>query len=267
MFLVIGELINSTRKSVGQAIQDHDDQHIRDLARSQAAANASVIDVNAGESMDREFDDLCWLIEVVEDELGPGVRLAIDTSDPDAMGKAIEKCSSPPVINSISNEMTKGPLIEIAADCGCEVIGLAMGKQGIPRTAEDRFRETVALFDTCTAAGVDPSRLYVDLVCMSVASTPEQGRELLSAVRRVKHELGVKTLAAVSNVSFGLPNRRLLNRTFLSLLIEAGLDAAILDPTDPGIMDSLYASLALLGADEYCMEYIKRHRARQGLSK
>ena len=98
---------------------------------------------------------------------------------------------------------------------------------------------------------------------MPVASSPEQGRELLSAVRKVKDKLRVKTLVAVSNVSFGLPNRRLLNRTFLSLLLEAGLAAAILDPTDPGTSDVLCAARALLGSDEYCMEYIQNHRARQ----
>ncbi|MEE8592784.1 MAG: dihydropteroate synthase [Candidatus Bipolaricaulota bacterium] len=261
MFLIIGELINSTRKRVGQAIQDHDEEHIRDLARRQAAAKAGAIDLNAGQSMAREFDDLCWLIELVEDELGPDVRLAIDTSDPDVMAKAIDKCSSSPIINSISNEPAKEPLIRVAAACGCDVIGLAMGEQGMPRTGENRFSETVALVEKCSAAGVDQDRLYVDLVCMSVASSPEQGCELLSAVRKVNDELGVKTLAAVSNVSFGLPNRRLLNRTFLSLLLEAGLAAAILDPTDPGTSDVLCAARALLGSDEYCMEYIQNHRA------
>lgn len=261
MLMIVGELINSTRKQVGQAIAARHEARIRSLARRQHDAGAHVIDLNAGQSMDRELEDLLWLIGVVEDELGADVRLGIDTSDPDVMKKAIGECSASPLMNSISNEPSKRPLIEIAADCGCDVIGLAMGEAGMPKTADDRVNETVALVEKCEKAGVALDHLYVDLVCMSVAISPEQGRELLEAVRRVKSEIPVKMLAAVSNVSFGLPNRRLLNRTFLAMLIEAGLDGAILDPTDPGISETICAARALLGSDEYCMGYIRHHRA------
>ena len=267
MFLVVGELINSTRKRVGQAIADHDDAYVRRLARRQHEAGADVIDLNAGQSMDRELEDLLWLIEVVEDELGGEARLGIDTAAPDVMEKAIAKCSGPPLMNSISNEASKRPLIEMAGECGCDVIGLAMGEAGMPKTADDRVRETAALVEKCETAGIESERLYVDLICMSVASSPEQGRAVLEAVRRVKKELSVKALVAVSNVSFGLPNRRLLNRAFLSMLIEAGLAGAILDPTDEGIAETICAARALLGMDEYCMDYIKRHRARGGARK
>ena len=261
MLLVIGELINSTRKRVGQAIGDRDERYIRGIAQRQREAGADVIDLNAGQSMDRELEDLLWLIDVVEDELRSNVRLGIDTSDPDVMKAAIAKCSASPLMNSISNEPSKKPLIEMAGECGCDVIGLAMGEAGMPRTADDRVRETAALVEKCEAAGVDRDKLYVDLICMSVASSSEQGREVLAAIRRVVDELSVKPLVAVSNVSFGLPNRRLLNRAFLSMLIEAGLAGAILDPTDPAIAETICAARALLGADEYCMDYIKHHRA------
>lgn len=261
---VVGELINSTRTTVGKAIAERDETTIRRLAKRQSDAGAHVIDLNAGQSMDRELEDLLWLIGVVEDELGSDVCLGIDTSDPEVMEKAMSACSATPLVNSISNEPAKAPLISLAADCGCEVIGLAMGKAGMPKTAGDRFAETAALVETCEKVGVSRDRLYVDLICMSVASSPEQGRELLVAVRQVRHELGVKPLVAVSNVSFGLPNRRLLNRTFLSMLIEAGLAGAIVDPTDPGIAETICAVDALLGSDEYCMEYIRHHRKAGG---
>jgi cobalamin-dependent methionine synthase I len=261
MFTIVGELINSTRKRVGGAIAGRDEAYIRHLARQQSEAGADVIDLNAGHSMARELGDLLWLIEVVEDELGPDVRLGIDTSDPDVMEKAIRECSASPLMNSISNEPSKAPLIGIAADCGCDVVGLAMGERGMPRTADDRVRETAAIVEKCDVAGVTREKLYVDLICMSVASSPEQGRELLEAIRRVKAGIDVKSLVAVSNVSFGLPNRRLLNRTFLSMLIEAGLAGAILDPTDTRIVGAVCATRALLGSDEFCMDYIRHHRA------
>ena len=262
MFLKVGELINSTRKRIRSAIVERDGDCIRDLARRQRDAGADIIDLNAGESGERELEDLLWLIGVVEDDLGPSIRLGIDTSDPAIMARAIEACSALPLMNSISNEPAKLPLIKIAGQCGCEVIGLAMGSDGMPRTADDRVREASALVSKCAAAGIDNDKLYVDLICMSGATSPEQGRALLDATRRVRSELSVRPLVAVSNVSFGLPNRRLLNRTFLAMLIEAGLAGAILDPTAPGIIDTICAARALLGADAYCMDYIRHHRAQ-----
>ncbi len=232
MFLTAGELINSARKRDGQ-------------------------------SMERELADLLWLIDVVEDELGSDVRLAIDTSDPGVMEKALGRCSASPFINSISNEPAKEALIGTAAGRDCSVIGLAMGARGMPKTADDRLAETTALVEKCNKGGVALDRPHIDLICMSVASSPEQGRQLLEAVRRAKGELSVKTLAAVSNVSFGLPNRRCLNRTFLAILIEAGLDGAIPDPTEAEITGTLCAALALTGADEFCMNYIQHQRAKQ----
>jgi len=174
----------------------------------------------------------------------------------------MSKCSATPVMNSISNEASKAPLIAAAAEVSCDVIGLAMGEAGMPKTADERVLEATDLLEKCEAAGVPQTRLYIDLICMSVASTPEQGRELLAAVRRVSDELSAQPLVALSNVSFGLPNRRLVNRTFLPMLIEAGLAAVILDPTDPAIVGTYCAAAALLGMDEYCMEYMEHHRRR-----
>jgi len=260
MLQIVGELINSMRPKVGRMIAEREEARIRDLARRQHEAGAAVIDLNAEQSLERELEDLLWLIEVVEDELGRDVRLGIDTSDAGVMETAIAKCSTPPWMNSVSNESSKASLIELAAERGCDVIGLAMGEAGMPKTADERVREAAALVEKCEAAGLDRGKLYVDLVCMSVASSPEQGRELLTAVRRCACELCVQPLVALSNVSFGLPNRRLVNRAFLPMLIEAGLAAAILDPTDAAIVETIRAANALLGTDEFCMEYIQHHR-------
>jgi len=264
MFFIVGELINSTRKTVGKAIAVKNDSLIRELACSQVEAGAHVIDLNAGQSLEGEVQDLLWLIGVVEDELGKDVRLAIDTSNPEAMEAGLKICSGQPVINSISNEKGKENLIALAAESEAEVIGLAMGEHGMPKTADDRVEETRALLAKCDRAGLNRDRLYVDMICMSVGSSPDQGAQVLQAIRRVKRELGVKTFAAGSNVSFGLPNRRLLNRTFLAMLVEAGLDGALIDPTDRRIIETIYASRALLGRDNYCIQYIKQQKRRGG---
>lgn len=264
MFFVVGELINSTCSEIAKALREKDETLIRRLARAQVEAGAHVIDLNAGQSMENEVSDLRWLIGVVEDELGKDVHLAIDTSNPDAMETGLKACSTPPVINSISNEKKSARLLELAAESGAEVIGLAMGEHAMPKTAEDRLEETRALLEKCDHAGLAAERLYVDMICMSVGSGPKQGTQVLQAIQRTKDELGVRTFTGVSNVSFGLPNRRLLNRTFLAMLIEAGLDGAIMDPTDRRMMDAIYASRALLGVDNYCMQYIKAEKAKRG---
>ena len=263
LFLIVGELINSSRQQVGKAIRDKDDALIRSLARSQIEAGADAIDLSAGESVREEKENLLWLIEVVESELGPDVRLAIDTSDPDIMKAGLAACSGRPTANSISNEAGKQDLIEVTARAEAGVIGLSMGEYGMPKSAQDRVSESEALLQKCLKAGLDRDQLYVDVICMSVASSQDQGKAVLQAVQRVKTEVGVKTLAAVSNVSFGLPNRRLLNRTYLSMLLEVGLDGAILDATDEGIRDTMTASCALRGEDKYCLGHIKHHRRRR----
>jgi len=262
MLAVVGELINSMRPKVGRMIAERDEERIRSLARRQHETGAGVIDLNAEQSLERELEDLLWLIGIVEDELGRDVRLAIDTSDPDVMKAAISRCSATPMMNSISNESSKAPLVAVAAECGCDVIGLAMGEAGMPKTADERVSEAAALVEKCEMDGIPRDKLYVDLICMSVASSPEQSRELLVAVRRVADELSAKPLVALSNISFGLPNRRLLNRTFVPMLIEAGLAGVILDPTDSAISEMICASNALLGIDEYCMNYIRHCRSR-----
>jgi len=175
-----------------------------------------------------------------------------------AVGLAL--CRMRPMINSITNEKRKNSLIEVAARYDADVIGLAMGEYGMPETADDRLQEAHAPLEKCRGVGIGLHRIYVDVVCMSVGSSQEQGVQALEAVRRVKNELGIKILVAVSNVSFGLPNRRLLSRTHLRMLLEAGLDVAIMNPTDTDMLDTIYASHALLGTDKYCVEYIKYQR-------
>ena len=255
---IIGELINSSRPQVKEAISRKDEGVIRKLARAQVEAGADALDLNAAESMEREPDDLRWLVEVVQDELGE-VRFSIDTANPEAMEAGLSACRARPIINSISNEATRRPIIKLAARTEAEVIGLPMGQAGMPKTAEERLAEARALIDACEEAGIPRERLLIDVLCMSVGSNPDQGLAALAATRKIK-ELGVRTCAAVSNVSFGLPRRKLLNRTYLAMLAASGVDAVILDPTDQGMMETLLAAEALTGKDKYCMEYIRYQR-------
>ncbi|MBC7099552.1 dihydropteroate synthase [Candidatus Bipolaricaulota bacterium] len=256
---IIGELINSSRAEVRKAIERQDEEVIKGLARGQLEAGADALDLNAAAAMEREPDALRWLVEVVQDELGE-VRLSIDTANPQAMEAGLSACRARPIVNSVSNESSRRPIIELAARAEAEVIGLPMGRAGMPKTAEDRLVEARALVETCQRAGIPKDSLLIDVLCMSVGSNPEQGPAALTAARLIREELGVRTCGAVSNVSFGLPNRKLLNRTYLAMLVAAGVDAVILDPTDPGMRETLLSAEALTGKDRYCMGYLRYHR-------
>jgi len=260
MFLTIGELINSTRDEVKQALKEKDEELIRKLARDQAETGADVIDLNAGESMEDERADMDWLIDIVEDEVDD-VRICIDTPDPEVMEFALGKVENRPVINSISNEKDKAQAREVAADSEAEIIGLAMGEEGMPETVEDRLNETEALLDKCESLGIDKDRLYIDVIAMTIGSNQEQGQYVIDSVRQIKEEFGVKTNIGLSNMSFGLPDRALINRTVFAMLLEAGLDAALIDPTDRPMMDTLKAAEALLGVDKNCLNYLKYMRS------
>jgi 5-methyltetrahydrofolate--homocysteine methyltransferase len=260
MFLTIGELINSTRDEVKQALKEKDEELVRKLARDQAETGADVIDLNAGESMEDEKEDMDWLIDIVEDEVDD-VRICIDTPDPEVMEFALGKVENRPVINSISNEKDKAQAREVAADSEAEIIGLAMGEEGMPETVEDRLNETEALLDKCESLGIDKDRLYIDVIAMTIGSNQEQGQYVIDSVRQIKEEFGVKTNIGLSNMSFGLPDRALINRTVFAMLLEAGLDAALIDPTDRPMMDTLKAAEALLGVDKNCLNYLKYKRS------
>jgi len=260
--LLIGELINSTRKQVREALERKDEGAIRRLARVQVEAGADILDLNAAMSMGREIDHLRWLVEVVQDEVGD-IRLSIDTPNPEAMAAALELCKNRPMINSISNESGKKEMIPLIKEYDAEVIGLTMGeKKGMPKRVEDRLREAERLLAALDEAGIERERIYLDPLVMPIGVDQEQGPIVIEAVSLIKREFGVKVSVGLSNVSLGMPARSLLNRTFLAMLLSAGLDAAILDPTDEGLVATLKAAEALLGKDRYCMDYLSYHRAR-----
>jgi|Deesub1362B_J571_1020462.scaffolds.fasta_scaffold00026_125 5-methyltetrahydrofolate--homocysteine methyltransferase len=261
--LIIGELLNSSRKKVREALERKDEGIIRTLARAQVEAGAHILDLNAGEMLEREAECLVWLVEVVQDELGE-VRLSIDTSDPGAMEAAISACKARPVVNSVSNEASREGILEIAARTDAEVIGLPLGWKGMPRDAAGRLEEARELVSRCEETGIGRNRLYIDILCMAVGSDQTQGLAALEAARLVKTELGVRVCGAVSNVSFGLPRRRVLNRAYLAMMIAFGVDAVIMDPTDEGMREVLISAEALIGQDRHCLNYIRHFRKKGG---
>lgn len=261
MFEIIAEKINGTRKGVQAAVVGRDQVFIEDLAVSQAEAGATWIDVNAGTGPDREPDDLVWLVRTVQDVTE--LPLSIDTANPKALAAALEVVNKVPLVNSISGERARlEGVLPLAAAAGSQVVALALDNNGIPATTESRMAVIRRVVDATRGAGIPDERVYVDPLVMTISTNVQNANIAAATMRAIKAEFpDVHMTQGLSNVSFGLPSRRLINRTYLTLAIEAGLDCAILDPNDRELRATLLATELLLGRDRHCLAYTRAFRA------
>ena len=261
MFEIIAEKINGTRRTVGAAILARDTVLIADLATRQAAAGATWIDVNAGTSPDREPDDLAWLVEIVQGAVE--VPLSIDTANPRALEAALARVARTPLVNSISGERSRlEGVLPLAAAAGSPVVALALDDHGIPTGADDRLAVIRRLVEATRGAGIPDERVYLDPLVMTLSTNTESALIALDVMRTIRAEFPAAHMTSgLSNVSFGLPVRSLVNRTYLTLAISAGLDSAILDPLDRDLRAALLATQLVLGQDRRCLGYTRAYRA------
>lgn len=265
---LIGEKINGTRKRVGEAVTAHDTAFIQNLAREQVEAGVDLLDVNAGTTPDREPDDLVWLVNTIQDTVD--TPLCLDSPNPVALKAALELVKRRPMINSVSGEPERlDNILPIVAQQGCMVVALAMDGAGLPRSVEDRMKAVMIVIAATRGAGIPDELVYVDPLIMTVATDMHAGVEALKAIREIRGEYPeVHITSGLSNISFGLPGRSLINRTFLSMAMEAGLDSAIVDPTNTELRESLLITEMLLGRDSFCRTYTKAFKAgRIGTSR
>lgn len=256
--LIIGEKINGSIPSVARAIADKDAAWIQNLARIQAGAGADYIDVCASVK-DNEVETLRWLIDLVQE--ATDVPVCIDSPNPEACVAAMPFCKRPGMINSVSMEGNKVEVIFPAlAGTDWKVVALLCAK-GIPSTAEERLRVFDQLMEKAAAYGIKPDSIFVDPLVEMLCTSDDGINVVADVIRRVKQKQpAVHVTGAVSNVSFNLPARKLLNQVFLVLAMNAGMDAGVLDPTSRDLIGAIYAAEAMLGMDEYCLEYIHAFR-------
>lgn len=262
--LVIGERINASNKSVGQAIASKDEAFLANLAKAQADAGADFIDVNAGVGFDaREnaTDTMEWLIDVVQ---GATDRpIAIDSDDPDTVQAALRKYQGEKVmINSVNAEPERLEVIgRLAAENQASLVALVMGKGGIPSTVEERMAASEVIMTHLTRLGVKEEQVYFDPLVIPISVDSTQGIITLKTIEQINSRYpSAKTVVGLSNISFGLPNRGIVNRAFLLMAAYAGLDAAILDPLDAKVMSLVKVADLLTGKDASCRGYIRAHR-------
>jgi cobalamin-dependent methionine synthase I len=258
---IIGEKINGSRKRVKEAVLNRDVAFIQKLAGDQAQAGATWIDINAGTPVEREPEDLIWLVQTVQAAVDK--PLCLDSANPAALADALPTVNKAPLINSISGEKERlAGVLPLAAQAQGGVIALAMDDKGIPTTSGGRLAIVQALIGLTREAGIPDEQVYVDPLVMTIGASGDAGRLALATVRAVKAEFPkIHFTSGLSNVSYGLPVRSLINRAFLTLMLEAGLDSAILDPLDSELRRAILAAEAVLGLDRYCLNYTRAFRA------
>ena len=259
--LIVGELINASRKSVKGIIEQQDTAGIAKLARDQRDNGANYIDVNAGVFVGQEPALLKWLVTTVQSAVD--VPCCIDSPDPRAIEAALAAHQGTAMINSISLEKERyEKLLPVVAGSGSKVVALCMSDEGMPETADQRMAIADQLINGLVKNNVALENIYVDPLVQPVATNNAFGVEFLQAVEQITQTFrGVHTMCGLSNISFGLPERKFINQTFMVMAIAKGLDGAIVNPLDARMMGSIVTAETLMGRDSYCMNYLKAYRS------
>lgn len=258
---IIGERINSTRKSIKAFIEAADAEAIKNEANRQANAGANMIDVNAGAFVGKELKYFTWLMDIVQKAVD--LPLSLDSPDSAVIEEGLKKHKNgKPMINSITGEEKKlNSFIPLIKEYDCSVIALCLDDNGIAETAQKKLEVASRLIERLTSEGIKPEDIYIDPIIQPISTGRHFGPALLDAIQLIKEKYPqVHTICGLSNVSYGLPYRKHINRVFLAMAMTKGLDSVILDPCDEKIMATLYAANALLGKDEFCKEYLKAKR-------
>ncbi|MDP6544863.1 MAG: dihydropteroate synthase [Phycisphaerae bacterium] len=261
--IIIGEKINATRKSVSAALADRDEQFIIDLAVAQARAGADYIDLNGGDPRPgQEEKNMEWLVNLVQAHTN--VPVAIDSANPQAMdaGLSLVREGDKSILNSISLETDNlDERLETLAKYDCMVIGLVMSDDGPPQGAADRVERAGALIEKFEACGKSGGDIIIDPCFFPVSADGACGRAVIDAIATIHENWPeIHIGGGCSNISYGLPKRKLVNFAALAQAIYHGMDAGLIDPCTPGIVAAILAAEAVAGKDDYCMNYISAER-------
>ena len=257
---VIGERINPTgKKLMKEALLSGDMGYILKQAISQADAGAHILDVNVGAPGVDEKEVLPRVIKCIQSVTD--LPLQIDSSDPLAIEAALRVYNGKPIVNSVNgSDEVLDRLLPIVKKYGAAVVGLALDERGIPEEAEERFKVAEHILDKTLEYGIPREDVYIDCLTLTVSAQQEGACKTLEAVRMVKEKLGLKTVLGVSNISFGLPNRALLNHSFLLMAMENGLDLPIINPNTSSMMDAVRAFRVLKNRDKQAEVFIEAYK-------
>ena len=253
---VVGERINPTgKKRLQQALRDGDSAYPCTQAVAQAEAGAQVLDINAGLP---GIDEAATLEQLVKDiQAVTDLPLQLDSSNPEALSRALRIYNGKPIVNSVNGEQeTLEKILPLCKKYGAAVVGLALDENGIPADAAGRFAIAQRIVAAANAAGIPNEDIYIDCLTLTASAQQEGAVQTLEALTRCKKELGVRTVLGVSNISFGLPCRGYLNTTFLTMAMAADLDLAIMNPNTPEMMAAVRAYRVLTSQDKQSTDYV-----------
>lgn len=258
--LIIAERINASRKQIAQAIAGGDRAFIQAEAKAQAAAGAHYIDVNAGTFVGEEADRLKWVVEAVQE--ATELPLCIDSPDAAVIRAMLPLLKKTPMINSINLEPSRlEGILPLVLEYRTKVVALCQAEHEMAETTEAKVALAGRLVERLTGAGVPLDDLYIDPLVYPLSTNPQSAAATLNAIGEImKRFPGVHTICGLTNVSYGLPARKLVNRAFLATAIAMGLDSAIIDPTDRQLYAMLKAVTLVAGKDDFCMGYIGAFR-------
>ncbi len=260
---VVGERINPTgKKRFQQALREGDVDYILAQGVAQADAGADLLDVNVGMP---QIDEPAMMATIVEGLQGAlDLPLQIDSSDPAALESGLRAYCGKALVNSVNGKQdVLDQVLPLVKRYGAAVLGLCMDEAGIPETAEQRVAIAGRILDAALKHGIPKEDVYIDCLTLTVSAQQEQAMETLKAVSMVKHQLGLKTVLGVSNISFGLPVREQVNSAFLTMAMAAGLDLPIINPNNQSMMEAVATAAVLLGTDKGAERYIAHHAGQQ----
>lgn len=253
---IIGERINPTgKKLMRQALLDGNMGYILRQAVTQADAGAQILDVNVGAPGVDEKTVLPQVVKQVQSITD--LPLQLDSSDPAALEAALRVYNGKPIVNSVNgSQAVLDAILPLVKRYGAAVVGLTLDEKGIPERAEERFAIAQRILQAAQSYGIPPEDVYIDCLTLTASAQQEAVMETLKALHRVREELGLKTVLGVSNISFGLPNRELLNHSFLLMALHSGLDLPIMNPNTTSMMDAVRAYRVLANRDTQAADFI-----------
>jgi cobalamin-dependent methionine synthase I len=259
--LLIGERCNTHRPAFARRVAERDAAGVAREVDRQIAAGVTHLDINATSDA-RERESLLWIVETILPRLTPDVKLVLNASVPQVAADALLRTGrrAGTVLNGITLDAPeRDGLLKLAVEQGCEAIAILARAGGPARSADERLALAEELVACLKERGLSEERILLDPQVLPVAFDPQQPRSVLEAVRAMRQRWPrIRIVAGLSNVSFNMPDRSLLNRTFLAMLLQAGVQGLIFDPCDGDLQDVLTASRALMGQDDFLAGYLAR---------
>lgn len=256
---VIGERINPTgKKKLKEALKNGDMDYVLSQAADQIRDGAEILDVNAGVP---GIDEKSIIVNIIKALQGiTDAPLQIDSGDPEVIEAALRVYSGKAIVNSVNGEeKSLASILPVVKKYGAAVVGLTLDEEGIPKTKEKRIEIAERILNRALALGIPRRDIYIDCLTLTVSAEQENAANTLDAIRYIKEEMGLKTVLGVSNISFGLPNRPIINHNFLQMALTAGLDLPIMNPGSPEMMQAIAVYKLIMNIDKGSRDYINNY--------